>query len=684
MPRPKVKPQDRRRAVKACLSCKVSKVRCNAQSPCNVCVRRGRENSCVYSTETRSSSIATPTVRDTPSVANQEYRNEETDDADSIPEFYQDTRPLRVSSYDAETACQRSPTQSRTLMTSKGEKVYVGAASSLSFLQFVRQVVGRCTGSCTFTENESMNLMLEVPQHQHNESPISWLEDEADLQHSKRLLDASFEATSGILDLYDRDEIIGCFQEHRSEALAQGNTTPTTTRTDFAVACLALAIGSQCQSSTTNRTDPTIYFAQAQHIAFEGFLFDPSINIVRIFLLMAFYMLGACHRNAACMYLGVAAKAATTLGLHQAEQYSSCTKEEVRVRLRCWRSLRVLDTLVNAILGRTTSTVSMYSSIDARDDIYVDTVSPNSRSLVSMYRLCLIVENVQQQLSGPISLDPAVAEKLLQKLGKWTQTLPEDLRNFTVSNTSPLASQKDRELVIGATHVACSYYFTVAIVTRPFLISHLMAQLQLRQNNNILSIPPGDAERTAKLAEACIEAAIYMAQICADAVQSNMLHDNMCILKAWVFAAGLLLGFSLFIEEGVESTRATVADAYNSSCVVLHHFARLSPQAEHYYGILNNFADAITKYHQQLAESKRRSTGKYVYRIFSIASEGQEGQTQSEQMDSLGHAEEDGSSIFGGAGNVDEFMRLADEEDEVGLANFWNEISLGTQLSTFF
>lgn len=38
--------------------------------------------------------------------------------------------------------------------------------------------------------------------------------------------------------------------------------------------------------------------------------------MVRLFLLMAFYMLGACQRNAAAMYLGVATKAAVVLGLH--------------------------------------------------------------------------------------------------------------------------------------------------------------------------------------------------------------------------------------------------------------------------------------------------------------------------------------------------------------------------------
>jgi hypothetical protein len=49
MPRPKVKPQDRRRASKACDACKASKKRCDARLPCLLCVKKGVGSSCSYS-----------------------------------------------------------------------------------------------------------------------------------------------------------------------------------------------------------------------------------------------------------------------------------------------------------------------------------------------------------------------------------------------------------------------------------------------------------------------------------------------------------------------------------------------------------------------------------------------------------------------------------------------------------
>jgi hypothetical protein len=44
-------------------------------------------------------------------------------------------------------------------------------------------------------------------------------------------------------------------------------------------------------------------------------LAKPTLSMVRLFLLLAFYMLGTNHRSAAAMYLGIATKAAVVLGL---------------------------------------------------------------------------------------------------------------------------------------------------------------------------------------------------------------------------------------------------------------------------------------------------------------------------------------------------------------------------------
>lgn len=67
-------------------------------------------------------------------------------------------------------------------------------------------------------------------------------------------------------------------------------------------------------------------------MAFYNMLQDPTLAMVRIFLLMAMYMLGACRRNAAFMYIGIASKAAMILGLHAPRQYRTISTEELSAR----------------------------------------------------------------------------------------------------------------------------------------------------------------------------------------------------------------------------------------------------------------------------------------------------------------------------------------------------------------
>lgn len=101
----------------------------------------------------------------------------------------------------------------------------------------------------------------------------------------------------------------------------------------MAIADLIIAIGAQCC-----KTDPSIleiekgFFTRGQRQAFASMLEDPNLELVRAFLLMAFYMLGACRRNAAFMYLGVAARAAIAIGLHSGDSYASLSVAEHQKR----------------------------------------------------------------------------------------------------------------------------------------------------------------------------------------------------------------------------------------------------------------------------------------------------------------------------------------------------------------
>lgn len=88
-----------------------------------------------------------------------------------------------------------------------------------------------------------------------------------------------------------------------------------------------IAIGAQCNRSIDDAAWAAKLFSYARKMALEGMLENPSLDLIRAFLLMAFYMFGACRRNSAFMYLGVASKAADILGLHSPVQYKHLSQE---------------------------------------------------------------------------------------------------------------------------------------------------------------------------------------------------------------------------------------------------------------------------------------------------------------------------------------------------------------------
>lgn len=129
------------------------------------------------------------------------------------------------------------------------------------------------------------------------------------------------------MDLFERSDIYKVLQTENSSHKRK------LTKEDLAILYLVIAIGGQCRgASPADHQYAVNYFSRGQQLGFDGMLKDPSIHMVRIFVLMAFYMLGACHRNAAYMYLGVASKAAATLGLHIKRQYQGLSEEEYYIR----------------------------------------------------------------------------------------------------------------------------------------------------------------------------------------------------------------------------------------------------------------------------------------------------------------------------------------------------------------
>lgn len=120
----------------------------------------------------------------------------------------------------------------------------------------------------------------------------------------------------------------------RKEAIELLKSTTETDEADTShrqvIADLIVAIGQRSESHAPLRGSEKLYFSSIQLRALEMMLHPPSLDMVVTFFLMSFYMLGACRRNIAYMYLGVATRAAVVLGLHQLESYDTEDRANAR------------------------------------------------------------------------------------------------------------------------------------------------------------------------------------------------------------------------------------------------------------------------------------------------------------------------------------------------------------------
>ncbi|KAF4781405.1 hypothetical protein HER10_EVM0011371 [Colletotrichum scovillei] len=636
MPRPKVPESQRQRAAEACRFCREAKKKCSGTAPCNQCVRRGLEPDCRMTYLPRGSRTKRPSVTrastaggrrsrasfehgsitvSTAASGSSKTRPQRHNEIDTEPPPNPFPMSPSVSQQGSEEPCvdaHQSPmtppreshtgedtrpgssllaNPSRLLRSAHGEQVFVGGAAAISFLQTVRQVVVRQIGPSPFSHNDGMETMLEAESPEARRSISS---DEAvDLGSQQRLdyLKCYYTITEGLINILDSDDqrelmcltdsisigVTSPFDENTSADKTAWPSNHSSHLSD-AIRDMVMAIGAQCSSAPEAQDHSFTFFRKAQKQAFSGLLEDPDLDMVRLFLLMAFYMLGNCRRNTAYMYISIAVRAALALGLHSQTMFTCEPKSHQcgLLKSRVWISVRILDKLVSSLLGRPAAT----AGTDARP--LIGDLAPDcnygSKYLVATCEIVEIINDINNTLYHGKDITITVVEQLLVNIDSWKRHLLMPLEGPEQPEVLG-DSVKANRMAVAKIHVSCLYYFAVTLATRPLFISSVNSQA-----GNKIHHPP--------LAAACIEAAVYLAQTCADALKAGLLERSMCILKALVFSAGLILGVECFARVSID---LETDRAFQGAMDVLKFLAGQSPQAAHYLEILTSLATAITE-----------------------------------------------------------------------------------------
>ncbi|KAH7169405.1 hypothetical protein DER46DRAFT_635317 [Fusarium sp. MPI-SDFR-AT-0072] len=642
MPRPKVRAEDRRRAVIACVPCQNSKKRCDSQTPCANCRRRDYVPYCIYDPEaarprrisskaqrramSRSSDIVSSGNDDCSSLdyivcSDEAISANESDTREQVqvqvpqtPESSQGQQSNETPDTTYSSCISNVGSQDKG---SDGENLSMGDSASLSFLDFLRHTFLCYMGPSPFTDKERAKAMLEssYPQASHDiaeGSPDSQLTLEEKRDYIQRFL----VATTGIIYIYSPKQLLELLEETEERRGHSGASRPSQPCQKSAIIDLAIAVGGQgCRTSPKTLYHAQKHFDRGQKVAFEGMLLDPTGDLVAIFLLMSIYMVNACKRDGAFIYLGVATRVAHAIGLHLPESYRNLTPETHRFRLQVWKSLRILDIAFGAILAQTPAS-SPGRGISNPSFSVPDGPEPCNAEFTSMsacYGVCTILEQIIYHLNNKQDTHLTSIKELLRQLRDWSSALPSSMTNCTVS--SPISPEQWWQ-TLGNYAVSAFYYYAVMLATRPILISYMLVKLKRLDSS-------GTDRETKELAQVCIDAAVLLVETTRRTQSAGLLIQNMTLLKAWIFSACLIMGFSLFVEASLseKSTTFETEAALHSGIGIIRDLDRTSPQAHRYLDVLTELRNALQSYRERLVPPRRKSTGQFLSQIFVLDQE---------------------------------------------------------------
>ena len=426
---------------------------------------------------------------------------------DISPELATSPRQRRSSQVFHTSPAAPVPQLSRLIKDGRGKFMFIGDAANLSFLQIIRRIVSESVGSCPFVDDPLRNHMVEVSP----EGRPSWISaslsepppkpSAAEAQYFLRWYKR---ATNCILNLYD-DAELGAELERWRDGERGGEQDAATS----AILYLIFAIGAQtCPEDKDELAER--YFNYGRFLTASSVMEDPSLATVRAYILITMYLLGASRRNAAFMYLGIAVRAAYALGIHRGDIGSLFSPAEYTTRERLWRGLRILDLFLSSSLGRPPSTSETR-----------DTTSRENYSATN--DLCSIFESILTEVYAKRMVSTEVLERISEQHRRWSSRFAEGLATDDIEPGEYLESTDDSGSLlpnIGLCHLKQSYYWTIMLLSRPFLVesvsrhtSRARARAHADLDDDHDAAPPPSSPSDHLLAHACVDSAIRTVEL---------------------------------------------------------------------------------------------------------------------------------------------------------------------------
>ncbi|KAF3390128.1 hypothetical protein DPV78_011626, partial [Talaromyces pinophilus] len=439
------------------------------------------------------------------------------------------------------------PSLSRLLQDTPGTFSFVGDSSHISFLQHTRRLVRLSIGNCAFVDDP---LQYQICEDSVNQPP-HWLHaatspEKPNLVDAIELVYQFFWATSCNLDLFDEDTLV----REVTDWIESGKpNNPYSSASLFPV----LAIGLQASRERNDETAQS-YFNHGRYLTMYHFRDGLSVRSTQLDVLTAWYLLFTSQRNAAYMHLGTAIRAGYALGLHRNDISMPFNTDDRVNRQRLWKSIRVLDGFLSLALGRPSS-IAVHTNDDQLNGHYSATLE-----------LCNIFENILNQVYG---------QQMISVTGHASDTLR---RNGILQPN------------IGFYHLKEAFYWSVSILTLPFLLDFVSKKLSEdpTQSHCVLH---SEIEHSLYnlLVHTCVDTTFNTLEMLQKLLTFTGLPKRMPFVVNSVFLAALTISLAIF---GNLNYSSPLERHLHTAKSLLSHFAVYDPAAQRQLAVVEDLNSA--------------------------------------------------------------------------------------------
>ena len=603
-------------SVRACDICKRRKEKCDGTYPCLLCRRRNRESACTYTLPRQRRAVRTQSSVSESDVSRSLQLGEalaeaSPNDAEIAIESLltlsgsrsAPKTPATESAYGSTMAHAPVPKLARLLRDGHGKFIFVGDSSNLAFLQNIRRLARTAIGDSGLTTDPMRHAMIEAIPNTVNFRTPSTVSLKPTKAEAQDLVHHYMLAASGAIDLFDKADIMQHLATWTEDKSADNPTTD-------AIFYLVLAIGARNRSTDDDDLSER-FFSRGRGLAISSFMDDPSVLTVQSYVLITFFLLSSCRRNGAFMLLGIAIRAAYALGLHRNDISALFESRERQTRERVWKSLRVLDIFMSASLGRPPAT----SEVDrgnvgweSKDHVYED-FEMGALHSSAMLRICFIFERILNEVYCRREVDVQLVNAISAQYRDWNMALDAGLDIEGLVEGETAISSMGLPQAIGLAHLKGSYYWSIILLTRPFLIFDVSSKIG-KANGDARPTSPSKAANadTATLSEACIDAALRSVEVASDLVHTPGCPKRPFIVTNSLFVSALVIGLAML---GDYDKSFPLLSSLEQAKVVLGQLARYDPSGRRYYMITSYLQQAALEHvrRRDEAQTQRRRQG---------------------------------------------------------------------------